>query len=847
MNSTTKKQALVIGTVIYNFAGLMHRFISPEHSKSDFILEFYRNNFESRRIFQDINNYLQEFLSGTSTDNFPIRIAEEINSEINRFSGGSSKVNHLIPVLSRVNFKEELRSDGEYYYMPRKLSKSDVFPNSRNGLVSQSESEQKYRDLFNEFVSELNLIPDFELTSFTDSLLYLFEKYAVYLPVSTEIESPDVSLYDHCKTVAAIAIAKEFAEVNNDKDFLIIAADISGIQKFIYNDIAAKPGSEQKSKRLRGKSFYLSILTDLFTSYILDGLELPRTNLLMSGGGHFIIMAPNSEENKKIVSDCSREIQKWFYKTFKGDLNLIIQTIEADDELYKNFPLWYNEISGKLQSAKKQRSFENLSEVFGYDLDVMDISEYKFLLNKSKEYKSDYEDSSTTYEKNLALLSIMFEEMGKKLTKLKYYCVLTHKEGKNVSTDKLNVDFILPFPKFSKSIVFAASEDEVSNLLRNCDESSFTSVTVLRSNNSDFMDNVFAKNSSIMKIPFTFGFNYMGNSVPVDEHSQVLEFEKLAELNNEDGKTNSTLEYKLLGTLRMDVDNLGAIFSQGLERNKSEESIRTLTRTVALSREFNLFFGGYLNDIAARWRVYITYSGGDDLFVVGSWINIIGFALDVKDKFTEFACHNSEVTISGGVSINKPSFPIGRAAQNAGEAEELAKSFPQKKRLKTIKVRKQTEHEKKVDEKNPEETKEDTKPIEITKNAIAVFDQAFSWTEMKLQWEYGKALDALVDRKDRKIPVDEEIKPSFLHFLLQQTKKMVNEEGEFNVYQMGLLAKIKYMIARRGATSEKINKNDSNRRILELSKLINNNSSDKYLENFVIPASYVVLKNRENK
>ena len=46
--------------------------------------------------------------------------------------------------------------------------------------------------------------------------------------------------------------------------------------------------------------------------------------------------------------------------------------------------------------------------------------------------------------------------------------------------------------------------------------------------------------------------------------------------------------FKRLGVLRMDVDNLGQIFQQGILPERA-----TLSRYAALSRSFDYFFSGY--------------------------------------------------------------------------------------------------------------------------------------------------------------------------------------------------------------------------------------------------------------
>ncbi len=74
-------------------------------------------------------------------------------------------------------------------------------------------------------------------------------------------------------------------------------------------------------------------------------------------------------------------------------------------------------------------------------------------------------------------------------------------------------------------------------------------------------------------------------------------------------------------------------------------------------------------------RLYVQYSGGDDLFVVGSWDALPEFALTVRDSFREYVCHNPAVTLSGGISLAGMKYPLYQAAEDAEEAEGQAKKY----------------------------------------------------------------------------------------------------------------------------------------------------------------------------
>lgn len=802
MTNRDEKYGLALAALISEI-GRINSNHSTDVSLADSALDFFTKFISKKESVKPFKEYIVRLLSSNSDI---IKESEIISSEAEKIDSTSKTSYPLISILSRIDFLDSNKHlpDEKYYYLPGELNIYNIFPVKIENIIDKNEFEKQLSKTFHDFCEGINHLPDNELSAFIDSFLYLMEKHLVYIGGGQNNTVSDVSLFDNAKSLAALSLCKKYSQEN--EKYLIITADISGIQQFIYSEIGPKDGDESKAKRLRGKSFFLSLLTDLFSNYLLRMLDLPRTNLLMNGGGHFIIIAPNTSDNNAIIHDSEILIQKWFYNNFKGNLNLVIGTLTADDDLYKDFPKWYDKISSTLVKSKKQKSLNNIEKIFSYDLDSMDLSDFKQILSQKEIDK--IADKDTEYEKNLSILAYLFEKIGEVLPKTKFI-LQSNIYPKYISGEK---EFrglsIIPFGTFDSYFCFIESEQALNSFLRKHSELDSAFIQILNINNTLLKFSEESLQIFSNKNHLSVGFKFMGNNAPM-ENKEIMTFEKLSTRNNEIKDKDETLSYVLAATLRMDVDNLGTIFSQGFDRKNKAENIRTLSRTVALSRQFNLFFGGYLNKIAERWNIYITYSGGDDLFVVGSWINIIGFALQVKKDFTRFACDNPYITISGGIYLHKTSFPIGRAAQFAGEAESKAKN-------------------KKKD-----------------KNCISIFDREFGWTEFEDFLNYGKDLDRLVDKDD--------IKASQLHYLLQISNRMINDDGEIILDEYyNMISKIRYMLARkpREITFEKIknmekDKNSVPEKVVYLSKLVNGNDSIKYIENLIIPASYVILKHRD--
>jgi len=717
---------------------------------------------------------------------------------------GGFKRKPLLSILSLIETEYE-RPQGLWYYKPGKIDPVNIEPLFANGiddLPSAGEMNDISQAHYDNMVEEIRSLPQIALPQLIETLLFIFEKYLTSVSSDVYLSKPDISLFDHLKTTAALATCLTEAEDDNNP-FLIVAADVSGIQSFIYSETNPVENSQKRrSKQFRGKSFYLTLLTDTFSAFLLRETGMPSANLLINGGGHFVIIVPNSELNRARIAEAKKKIQTWFYKTYKGELNLILETLEANDSLYRDFSTWYGLIATRLMAAKKQRSIEFIDEIFGIDLDA---AEKQYSAIPSSDEKESY-DRMQTYEKFLFSLTQMFSELGTVLPKAGYLIrQVTDKDPGTKFRSKSGLVEI-PFTGFGFTWAIASDKNLVSEYL---EQAKGNECVIYSVNNYELPIAVVPDNVTWQT---AYGTRLIGNHAPIQQgEDSVMEFSDLAVLN---ATSEEKLSYSVLAVLRMDVDNLGSIFSFGLERQNDSESIRSLSRTVNLSRALNLFFTGHINTLAKKWQIYITYSGGDDLFVVGSWINVINFAFDLRKAFTKFACGNRNLTISAGVYLCRESYPVHKAANHAGEAETRAKN---------------------------------SSPA---KDSISLFGREFRWERAEMLLDYGKEIDSLTGEESG----SERITPAYIHYLLGQTIGMLNEKNELDLDKyFSNIFKIKYSLSRttRGVNAEAIEKHKSgerrNKKVEVLSRLVNGTESTGLIADFVVPASYVILKNRKNK
>lgn len=105
----------------------------------------------------------------------------------------------------------------------------------------------------------------------------------------------------------------------------------------------------------------------------------------------------------------------------------------------------------------------------------------------------------------------------------------------------------------------------------------------------------------------------------------------------------------MLGYLKADVDNLGAVFAFGLQETNS------ISRISTLSRMLDIFFSGYMQKLIEDNypELYTVYSGGDDVLVIGPWDSITNFAKELNEEFKRFTCNNENLTLSAGIAFVK--------------------------------------------------------------------------------------------------------------------------------------------------------------------------------------------------
>jgi CRISPR-associated protein Csm1 len=553
-------------------------------------------------------------------------------------------------MTSILEFIDNNKKTAEFHNPLSKLSLANTFP------CKQFENDPDYKSLWEEFIQEFKFIQADTYHAFSETFQYLLQKYTTCIPAST-INFPDVSLYDHLKTTAALAVCLydynlETAEIRekNKNEFLLIGGDFSGIQNYIYEIV-----SKQANKNLKGRSFYIRLLSDTVVRYLLSHLRLFNANVIYNSGGSFYILAPNTSFVRNELSIAIKNIERHFFKAHKTSLYVAIDSIGlSKNELMHQGARTLRDVWADLftkREQQKQAKFANLL-----------LSNYSNFFDPINEGGSNKRDVITGEE-------IPSDEKAYPLDedKAQYISSLNKKQiqlGKVLGRSKYMIIAEEPIPYWENDKIVHLNPAELNlyyYFLNDKDlkekkeqlKSSADKVSVISINEFNFIQ------ADINGLNNIYGFMLYGGN-----NFNEKTFEEMSK--------RGEVELSRLGVLRMDVDNLGHIFQNGITPERS-----TLSRYASLSRSLDYFFSGYLNTIykeVSPLHSFIVYSGGDDVFIVGSWEVTIEIAKRVREDFRDYSCQNKAFSISGGIALLSPKYPIMKGAQESEVEEKNAKS-----------------------------------------------------------------------------------------------------------------------------------------------------------------------------
>lgn len=517
--------------------------------------------------------------------------------------------------------------------------------NNSNILV---DNDLKLLELYSGFVEEVKTLNKNNLLVLAENLLTLIQKYFSFTATYLK-QSNSISFFNHTKITSGI-----FTNycLSDEKGLLLLGGDVSGIQTFIYDIV-----NKQAAKNLKGRSFYLQLVVDAIVDNILQQTYPLKSSVVYSSGGSFFLFLPDSESIKnklqhEIIPFIHKKIFEFHKTSFYVPISYItFQPLDNNSHTSQYWKQLVDKINHQKRTPFKDFLITNYTNFFceaekggytlsddfsGQDLDEKDA----IVLDDENNVIALHPDHNEIPANSLIISKNHYKilQLAKNLNTAKY--ILKYKNNTtNNSSQTVNICDLLQI-KMSDNI---QNED-----LTNCSE-----IQII----NPYGNNSFLGNFSHITQTFYF---LGGNDFPRNNNKVITDFSDLAH------DPNST--FTRIGVLRMDVDNLGTYFANGLP---------SFAHYSTLSYFLDLFFKYHINHIwnsnkDFKSKSTIIYSGGDDLFIVGKWNVCISFAVEVAKNFKEYS--SNALSLSAGISILPNKFPILKAAELAGEEENLAKN-----------------------------------------------------------------------------------------------------------------------------------------------------------------------------
>jgi len=580
---------------------------------------------------------------------------------------------------------------------PLTLEEAHLFP--QEIPYAESEWRANYSRLWQEFCSQVEKLKVLHethpnLEAYLLCLLDLLLRYCWCVPSAFYYDVPDVSLYDHLRTTAAIAVClydafqgqedrlralledlktlPSEAWPNDPEIAVLVEGDISGIQNFIYG-LRSPRGA---AAVLRARSFYVQMLTEVLARWLLRRFELPPTNLLYCGGGRFRLLVPCSCYSR--LEALRTEANEVLLHAHGGALYLALDGVPLVPAHFGKAPVRKveggyvadrglraaeEELTRRVTALKNRRFLELKKETlahffqpFGEGNEVCRVCGQPGPVEEDEEGVFWCASCRSLRELGRELRRATFLRFSwcepQELPPLPSWRDVCRHFGFDVQVS----ENLWP-PEARLSLVYWLDEKEA-----------FSARASPEAVARKFLVNVVA--------------TWRKGETPPPGYEK--ESARDGEIKHFGILAAQSRGAPYLGILRMDMDNLGRLFRDGFLRKVGDELLDygTFSRKHSLSTLLSVFFEGWVGERARKHaekqeRVYAVYSGGDDLFFVGSWDAVLALAYSVRDDFRKFS-GREDLGISAGFLLVHDKYPLYLAATEAGELLESAKKGREK-------------------------------------------------------------------------------------------------------------------------------------------------------------------------
>lgn len=605
----------------------------------------------------------------------------------------------LLTLFDAMGLKQDRREAHAWCQPLAVLSPQSLFPVERSQYEPGTDdtAQSEYKRVWQAWLTALERIPASHranLPLWLDHLDAAFLAHTHAIPSATAGNTrPDVSLYDHSKAVAALAVAlwrwhdetgqtgaeaipalRERTDWQQPK-FLLVQGDFTGIQDFIF----AEGGETQRqaAKLLRGRSFQVALLSELAALAVLEALELPPTSQIVNAAGKCLIVAPNTDTTRARLEQTQARLNAWFLEHTFGESAYVLASEPAacDDFLQGRFEGLMRRLFASLETAKLQR-FDLTGQPAQAAIRTVDFH------LKACAFDGRRPAQTTVAGKRASLLAADQIALGRWLADKRMSRLLVVRASAELresgNVKPLGLDY------FGYRVAFASDEEasgrfgslaESGELLRCWDFSlpGEDESAALFQGYARRDINAYVPVFDPAKVEWEAGkYGKWQEDVDLDREIPVKTLNHLA-CEDKLPKGDSLEHWQgvtALAMLKGDVDNLGSLFQRGIQPP-------TFAKMAALSRQMNAFFAVHLPWLCQRkpeFRdTYTVFAGGDDFFLIGPWHKTQRLARQLVADFERFVAHNPEIHFSAGITLAKPGIPIRALAENAEEALDKAK------------------------------------------------------------------------------------------------------------------------------------------------------------------------------
>lgn len=594
----------------------------------------------------------------------------------------------------------------KYCYPLQPLSPSSIFPQpaAETEPETNKAAQAEYKKLWDGVLADLQKIPDShrkDLTLWLDHFDSLWLTWTQAIPAATAFGTrPEVSLYDHSRTTAALATAlwryhEETEQTDaqaasalktrqdwGEEKLLLVQGDFQGIQNFIFASHEASSIQKKAAKLLRGRSFQVSLLCEAAALKVLEALGLPATSQVMNAAGKFLILAPNTSATHATIDSLQQEMDEWSLEMTLGQSGVVLATTPAS----------CNDFLVRSQSAS---GFEELMQRIFLQLDQAKTR--RLGLCSKKPPPTVFTDQLTAYTSERGACQVNgrlpaeVEEQGLHLSKLVSDQIQLGQKLADPKRQRLlltrtplsKAQFHLPL--FGYWLHFAQDEEVDGRFGNLVSQKQLARCYDLSLPDTDPLQPLFqgyARRLVNAYVPLVqredFDLAQLGLYDGLEEGcGQLGELKTFEQLARQGLKPSPDSDRYFEGVeallvVKGDIDNLGLLFQNGLKP-------ATFAKMASLSRQVNHFFALYLpwlcqSDPAFR-DTYTVFAGGDDFFFIGPWWQQLQLVARLKKDFTRYVANNSQIHFSLGLHLVKGGTPVRFLADAGEQALEAAKHY----------------------------------------------------------------------------------------------------------------------------------------------------------------------------